>query len=181
MSTPPNNNNNPFRFSSPVGTEPAGLEYIQEEKQRNSMKSKRSGGVRRSASLNDTHDHERASRASLKSKRGEDLLNQSRSSEKMRKRRSVSRTSRLKEKFNALWKNVGTDRGGKKKKEGKDEEEIKQTKTKIDLRNKELAKTKEEIQRKYEHYYNKWRDYDLLTSILSILGLVVAILDVIIS
>jgi hypothetical protein len=30
----------------------------------------------------------------------------------------------------------------------------------------------------YERYYNKWRDYDLLTSILSILGLVVAIVDV---
>jgi len=28
-------------------------------------------------------------------------------------------------------------------------------------------------------YYNKWRDYDLLTSILSILGLVVGIIDVI--
>ena len=27
-------------------------------------------------------------------------------------------------------------------------------------------------------YYNKWRDYDLLTSILSILGLVVGIIDV---
>jgi hypothetical protein len=38
-------------------------------------------------------------------------------------------------------------------------------------------KTKEEIQKRYETYYNKWRDYDLLTSILSILGLVVAIID----
>lgn len=38
-------------------------------------------------------------------------------------------------------------------------------------------KTKEEIQKRYEKYYNKWRDYDLLTSILSILGLVVAIID----
>jgi len=27
-------------------------------------------------------------------------------------------------------------------------------------------------------FYNKWRDYDLLTSLLSILGLVVAIIDV---
>ena len=44
--------------------------------------------------------------------------------------------------------------------------------------NKELEKTKEEIQKKYEHYYNKWRDYDLLTSILLMLGLVVAIADV---
>lgn len=40
-------------------------------------------------------------------------------------------------------------------------------------------KTKDEIQKKYEMYYNKWRDYDLLTSILSILGLVVGIIDVI--
>lgn len=39
-------------------------------------------------------------------------------------------------------------------------------------------KTKEDIQKKYELYYNKWRDYDLLTSILSILGLVIAIIDV---
>lgn len=38
-------------------------------------------------------------------------------------------------------------------------------------------KTKEDIQKRYEMYYNKWRDYDLLTSILSILGLVVAITD----
>ena len=44
--------------------------------------------------------------------------------------------------------------------------------------NKELEKTKEEIQKKYEHYYNKWRDYDLLTSILLMLGLVIAIADV---
>ncbi len=44
--------------------------------------------------------------------------------------------------------------------------------------NKELEKTKEEIQKKYEMYYNKWRDYDLLTSILLMLGLVVAIADV---
>jgi hypothetical protein len=44
--------------------------------------------------------------------------------------------------------------------------------------NKELEKTKEEIQKKYEKYYNKWRDYDLLTSILLMLGLVVAIADV---
>jgi len=41
-----------------------------------------------------------------------------------------------------------------------------------------LQKTKEEIHKKYEYYYNKWRDYDLLTSILSILGLVIAIIDV---
>lgn len=45
------------------------------------------------------------------------------------------------------------------------------------MRNKELEKTKEEIQKKYEHYYNKWRDYDLLTSILLMLGLVIAIAD----
>jgi hypothetical protein len=30
----------------------------------------------------------------------------------------------------------------------------------------------------YEYYYNKWRDFDLLTCILSILGLVVGIVDV---
>lgn len=41
-----------------------------------------------------------------------------------------------------------------------------------------MMKTKEDIQKKYELYYNKWRDYDLLTSILSILGLVIAIIDV---
>lgn len=44
--------------------------------------------------------------------------------------------------------------------------------------NKQLQKTKEQIHKMYERYYNKWRDYDLLTSILSILGLVVAIVDV---
>lgn len=48
-----------------------------------------------------------------------------------------------------------------------------------DLGNEQLIKTKEEIQKKYELFYNKWRDYDLLTSIMSILGLVVAIIDVI--
>lgn len=42
-----------------------------------------------------------------------------------------------------------------------------------------MIKTKEEIQKRYETYYNKWRDYDLLTSLLSILSLVVAIIDVI--
>ena len=46
------------------------------------------------------------------------------------------------------------------------------------LGNKQLQKTKEQIHKMYERYYNKWRDYDLLTSILSILGLVVAIVDV---
>ncbi len=46
------------------------------------------------------------------------------------------------------------------------------------LENEQLIKTKEEIQKRYETYYNKWRDYDLLTSLLSILGLVVAIIDV---
>ena len=44
--------------------------------------------------------------------------------------------------------------------------------------NEKLMRTKEEIQKKYELYYNKWRDYDLLTSILSMLGLIVGIIDV---
>lgn len=41
--------------------------------------------------------------------------------------------------------------------------------------------TKEKIQRRYEKFYNKWRDYDLLTCILAMIGLVVGIIDVRIS
>jgi len=30
----------------------------------------------------------------------------------------------------------------------------------------------------YEQFYNKWRDYDLLTCILAMIGLIIAIIDV---
>jgi hypothetical protein len=38
--------------------------------------------------------------------------------------------------------------------------------------------TKEKIQKRYEKYYNKWRDYDLMTCILAMLGLVIGLIDV---
>jgi deoxyribodipyrimidine photolyase len=82
--------------------------------------------------------------------------------------------------------------GEANKKDISPEEEAKKSQLKSEIResnlnillnmiigNKQLQKTKEEIHKMYEHYYNKWRDYDLLTCILSILGLVVAIVDVI--
>lgn len=73
--------------------------------------------------------------------------------------------------FGFLW-NRGND---KPKKEQSKKADIKTLYK--PLRNEQLIKTKEEIQKKYEKYYNKWRDYDLLTSILSMTGLVIAIID----
>lgn len=41
-----------------------------------------------------------------------------------------------------------------------------------------FTKTKEEISKRYENFYNKWRDYDLLTCILAMIGLTIGIIDV---
>eukprot|EP00347_Sterkiella_histriomuscorum_P005684 403355659 len=40
-----------------------------------------------------------------------------------------------------------------------------------------VRKAREKIQKRYEQYYNKWRDYDLLTCILAMLGLIVGIIN----
>jgi hypothetical protein len=44
----------------------------------------------------------------------------------------------------------------------------------IDLKRAE-RKQKEAIQQSYEENFNKWRDYDLLTCLISIIGLMLAI------
>jgi hypothetical protein len=47
------------------------------------------------------------------------------------------------------------------------------------LEKEHIRKAKEEITKRYESFYNKWRDYDLLTCILAMIGLAVAIIDVV--
>ena len=42
-----------------------------------------------------------------------------------------------------------------------------------------MRKARDKIRKRYEKYYNKWRDYDLLSCILAILGLIVGIINVI--
>ena len=50
---------------------------------------------------------------------------------------------------------------------------------KLTLEREKVRKARDKIRKRYEKYYNKWRDYDLLSCILAILGLIVGIINVI--
>ena len=47
----------------------------------------------------------------------------------------------------------------------------------IRIREEVNRKAKDSIQKSYENNFNKWRDYDLLTALIAVVGLAIAIVD----